>query len=67
MEKSAQGWKAYDMMVGGVSLVANYRTEFSNRVRDGGIDGLIHGLQAKEPRARRAARDGGQAPLVPGV
>jgi len=47
MEKSAQGWKAYDMMVGGVSLVANYRTEFSNKVRDGGIDGLIHGLQAK--------------------
>jgi phospholipid transport system substrate-binding protein len=47
MEKSAQGWKAYNMMVGGVSLVANYRTEFSNKVRDGGIDGLIHDLHAK--------------------
>jgi phospholipid transport system substrate-binding protein len=47
MEKSAQGWKAYNMMVGGVSLVANYRTEFSNKVRDGGIDGLIHELHAK--------------------
>jgi phospholipid transport system substrate-binding protein len=47
MEKSAQGWKAYNMMVGGVSLVANYRTEFSNKVRDGGIDGLIHDLHVK--------------------
>lgn len=47
MEKSAQGWKAYNMMVGGVSLVANYRTEFANKVRDGGIDGLIHDLHAK--------------------
>lgn len=47
MEKSAQGWKAYNMLVGGVSLVANYRTEFANKVRDGGIDGLIHDLHAK--------------------
>jgi phospholipid transport system substrate-binding protein len=47
MEKSAQGWKAYDMAVGGISLVANYRTEFSRRVRDGGIDGLIQDLQQK--------------------
>jgi phospholipid transport system substrate-binding protein len=47
MEKSAQGWKAYNMAVGGISLVANYRTEFSRSVRDGGIDGLIHDLQRK--------------------
>src|SRR3954469_11119778 len=47
MEKSAQGWKAYNMAVGGISLVANYRTEFSRRIRDGGIDGLIQDLQQK--------------------
>ena len=28
------GWKVYDVMVGGVSLVANYRTEFNNVVRE---------------------------------
>src|SRR3954464_2108760 len=33
MEKTSNGWKVYDVMVGGVSLVANYRTEVSNRVR----------------------------------
>ena len=47
MEKTANGWKVYDVMVGGVSLVANYRTEFANTVRASGIDGLIKDLQAK--------------------
>ncbi|TMG73751.1 MAG: ABC transporter substrate-binding protein, partial [Betaproteobacteria bacterium] len=47
MEKTATGWKVYDVMVGGVSLVANYRTEFNNVVRDSGIDGLVKNLSAK--------------------
>ena len=47
MEKTANGWKVYDVMVGGVSLVANYRTEFANTVRASGIDGLIKELQTK--------------------
>ena len=47
MEKTAAGWKVYDVMVGGVSLVANYRTEFNNTVRESGIDGLIKTLSAK--------------------
>ena|SRR5438105_6761737 len=47
MEKTAAGWKVYDVMVGGVSLVANYRTEFNAMVRESGIEGLIKNLQAK--------------------
>jgi phospholipid transport system substrate-binding protein len=47
MEKRASGWKVWDVRVGGISLVANYRTEFDNVVREGGIDGLIRRLQAK--------------------
>jgi phospholipid transport system substrate-binding protein len=47
MEKTPSGWKAYDVSVGGVSLVANYRTEFATVVRSSGIDGLIRNLQAK--------------------
>lgn len=47
MEKTAAGWKVYDVMVAGVSLVANYRTEFNSTVREAGIDGLIKTLQAK--------------------
>jgi phospholipid transport system substrate-binding protein len=47
MEKTAGGWKVYDVMVGGVSLVANYRTEFNSTVRAAGVDGLIKNLEAK--------------------
>ena len=51
MEKTASGWKVYDVMVGGVSLVANYRTEFNNVVRESGIDGLIKNLADQEPQS----------------
>jgi phospholipid transport system substrate-binding protein len=47
MEKTAAGWKVYNVYVAGVSLVQNYRTDFANQVRDGGIDGLIKTLQSK--------------------
>ena len=47
MEKTANGWKVYDVTVGGVSLVANYRTECANTVRASGVDGLIKDLRAK--------------------
>ena len=47
MEKTPAGWKAYDVIVGGVSLVTNYRDEFTQQVREGGIDGLIRALAAK--------------------
>lgn len=47
MERRPNGWKVWDVRVAGISLVANYRTEFDNQVRDGGIDGLIKTLRAK--------------------
>jgi phospholipid transport system substrate-binding protein len=47
MEKSASGWKAYDIEIGGVSLVTNYRDSFGGEIRRSGIDGLIKSLQSK--------------------
>ncbi len=47
MEKTAAGWKAWDVRVAGISLVINYRTEFANIVRQSGIDGLINTISAK--------------------
>ena len=44
MEKKADAWKCYDVIVGGVSLVTNYRDEFSEQVKIGGVDGLIKTL-----------------------
>src|SRR4029077_7324270 len=44
LEKTPDGWKAYDVVIGGVSLVTNYRDEFNQQVQSGGIDGLIKTL-----------------------
>lgn len=55
MEKTAQGWKVYDVSVDGVSLVVNYRSSFASEIRRSGIEGLITAL-AKKNRAD-GARD----------
>ena len=60
MEKRPTGWKVWDVRVGGISLVANYRTEFDNVVREGGIDGLIKALRAKNNSLETA-------PVTPGA
>jgi phospholipid transport system substrate-binding protein len=44
MQKSPDGWKCYDVVVGGVSLVTNYRDEFNAQIEKGGVDGLIKAL-----------------------
>jgi phospholipid transport system substrate-binding protein len=44
MEKKADSWKCYDVVVAGVSLVTNYRDEFNAQITNGGIDGLIRTL-----------------------
>lgn len=65
MEKRPNGWKVWDVRVGGISLVANYRTEFDNQVREGGMEGLIKTLQTKNKSLERAPMAG--APLLPGA
>jgi len=47
MERKDGTWKAYDVIVGGVSLVTNYRDEFSSQIQSGGVDGLIKALTTK--------------------
>ncbi|CAH1904329.1 Phospholipid transport system substrate-binding protein [Candidatus Nitrotoga sp. HW29] len=47
MEKTAHGWKAYDLTIEGVSLVTNYRGTFNDKIQKSGIDGLIKMLVEK--------------------
>src|SRR5437899_9880002 len=47
MEKTPEGWKGYDVVVAGVSLVTNYRDEFNDVVKSSGVDGLIKALAEK--------------------
>jgi phospholipid transport system substrate-binding protein len=55
MEKRPGGWKVWDVRVGGISLVANYRTEFDNLIRESGVEGLIKALVAKNNSQGQAA------------
>jgi phospholipid transport system substrate-binding protein len=47
LEKIDANWKVYDVVVAGISLVTNYRDQFGQEVRNGGIDGLIASISAK--------------------
>lgn len=56
MERTDKGWKVYDVMVDGVSLVTTYRGSFNEQVQKGGVDGLVKTLAdrnrtAEAPRA----------------
>lgn len=47
MEKTAAGWKVYDVVVENVSLVTSYRESFAAEIKKSGIDGLIKTLAEK--------------------
>ena len=54
LEKGANGWKVFDIVIEGVSLVTNYRSQFNSEIRQaGGMDGLIQKLieKNKQPGA----------------
>jgi len=44
MEKTSGGWKVYDVLIDGVSLVTNYRSSFNTEIKTNGVDGLIKSL-----------------------
>jgi phospholipid transport system substrate-binding protein len=51
MRKTDQGWKIYDIVVEGISLVLTYRSEFDAVVKQDGVDGLIKRLAQKNSPA----------------
>lgn len=52
MHKTDGGWKIYDIVVEGVSLVLTYRSEFAAVVKQQGIDGLIRRMAEKSAPAK---------------
>jgi phospholipid transport system substrate-binding protein len=47
MYLTADGWKVYDVLIEGVSLVTNYRSSFAAIIQRQGMDGLIRQLTEK--------------------
>jgi len=56
MEHQRSGWKVYDVLVDGVSLMTTYRETFIEELGRSGIDGLIKALNGKD--RRRSVRHG---------
>ena len=51
LEKQAEAWKVYDIVIEGVSLVTNYRGQFAQEIRTNGLDSLIKKLADKNNAA----------------
>ncbi len=45
MVREGEAWKVYDITTDGVSLVANYRSQFNRIIREHGFDTLLHRMQ----------------------
>lgn len=56
LEKTPEGWRIYDVVLAGVSLVTNYRESFAQEIRANGIDGLIKQLSDKNRQAAQKAK-----------
>lgn len=50
LQNRGDGWRIFDVVIAGVSLVTNYRGSFTAEINRGGIDGLIRVLAEKNAK-----------------
>jgi phospholipid transport system substrate-binding protein len=48
MHRTPQGWKAWDVVIDGISYINSYRTDFGAQIEQQGIDAVIKRLEAGE-------------------
>jgi phospholipid transport system substrate-binding protein len=48
LHKTAEGWKAYDVNIEGISYVKSYRDDFGSQIQQQGLDSVIARLQRGE-------------------
>jgi phospholipid transport system substrate-binding protein len=48
LHKTPEGWKAWDVVIDGISYVNSYRTDFGEQIQQQGIESVIKRLQAGE-------------------
>ena len=58
MQKEGDRWRVYDVLIEGVSLVGNYRTQFNRIIQQSGYDELVKKMKTKQDEL---AFDEGQA------
>jgi phospholipid transport system substrate-binding protein len=52
MHMTPQGWKAWDVVIDGVSYVMSYRQDFGSQIDQQGIDAVINRLESGEKPAQ---------------
>lgn len=60
LHRTAQGWKAWDVTIEGISYVRNFRADFATEIDQKGLDEVIARLEAdlKKPAESRPAASG---------
>ena len=48
MQKEGDRWRAYDVVIEGVSLVSTYRTQFNRIIQQSGYGELVNKLKTKK-------------------
>jgi phospholipid transport system substrate-binding protein len=51
MKQTDSGWKVYDVLVDGISLVGNYRNQFNRVINDKGYEFLVDRIRMKAEQA----------------
>ena len=56
MRRTAEGWKAWDVVIDGISYVKSFRDDFGSEIEQTGLDAVIRRLEGQ--RAAPADRKG---------
>ncbi len=59
MRATPEGWKAWDVVVEGISYVKNFRTDFGAEIDQRGLDAVIARLEAESGRANGGNKGAG--------
>jgi phospholipid transport system substrate-binding protein len=66
MRLTAEGWRAFDVRIEGISYVQNYRNQFSAEIGAKGLDAVIARLRADSKAMDPASGNGGGKPAATG-
>jgi phospholipid transport system substrate-binding protein len=61
MKKTPEGWKAWDVVIDGISYVNSYREDFGAQIDKQGIDAVINRLEKGEKPSEIGKTTGGKA------
>ncbi len=61
LRKTPQGWKAWDLVIDGISYVNSYRTDFGEQIEAQGLDAVIRRLESGERPGAIGRQSGGRS------